>query len=111
MSGKGSLSRAFKLGMAKKGECLPLQPTPPQQNGPREWGAQTAGYHEGAALAGGVQTGWGPFLLVVSTEPGAELHEGGEGVASGGRQRQVGLQHPLQQCQHLLFLHLQGCKS
>lgn len=40
--------------------------------------------------------GWGPFLLVVPTQPGAKLHEGCEGVSSGGWQGHVGLQHPFQ---------------
>lgn len=40
--------------------------------------------------------GWEP-LLAVPTEPGAELHEGCEGISSGGWQGHVGLQYPLQQ--------------
>lgn len=47
------------------------------------------------------------FLLVTSQEPGAELHEGCESIGSGGRQGQMGLQHFLQQCQHLFLFHLQ----
>lgn len=34
---------------------------------------------------------WDHFLLVVPTEPGAELHEGCEGVSSGGWQGHMGL--------------------
>lgn len=47
------------------------------------------------------------FLLVTSREPGAELHEGCESIGSGGRQGQMGLQHFLQQRQHLFLFHLQ----
>lgn len=78
----------------------------------RERNSETGGHSIGTSLTGGTKKrisgrGRGPFLLVVPTEPGAELHEGCEGVSSGGRQGHMGLQHPLQQCQHLLFLHLQ----
>lgn len=38
-----------------------------------------------------------PFLLVVSPEPGAELHERCDSVASGGWQGHVGLQDFLQE--------------
>lgn len=40
--------------------------------------------------------GWDPCLLVVPTKPGAKLHEGREGVSSGGWQGHMGLQHSFQ---------------
>lgn len=52
------------------------------------------------------EKGWECFLLVVPPKPGAELHEGCEGISSGGWQGHVGLKHPFQQCQHCLFLYL-----
>lgn len=48
-----------------------------------------------------------PFLLVVSLEPGAEFHESRDSIASSGWQGHVGLEHLLQECQHVLFFHLQ----
>jgi hypothetical protein len=39
-----------------------------------------------------------PFLLVVSPESGAQLHEGCDGVAPSGWQGHMGLQHLFQQC-------------
>lgn len=83
---------------------------------PMDWGtwgvclernSETAGHGEGTSITGGTKKrGQDPFLLVVPTEPGAELHEGCQRIASGGWQGHMGLQHLLQQCQHLLFLHL-----
>lgn len=61
--------------------------------------SDTGGHNEGTSLTKGTKVsgrGWDHFLLVVPTEPGAELHEGCEGISSGGRQGHVGLQHPFQ---------------
>lgn len=78
-----------------------------------EGNSETGGHGEGTSLAGGTKKrlcgrGRDPVLLVVPMEPGAELHEGREGISPGGWQGHLGLQHPFQQCQHLLFLHLPG---
>lgn len=74
-----------------------------------ERNSETAGHGKGTSITGGTKKrGQDPFLLVVPTEPGAELHEGCQCIASGGWQGHMGLQHLLQQCQHLLFLHLKG---
>lgn len=44
--------------------------------------------------------------IVVSLEPGAEFHESRDSIASSGWQGHVGLEHLLQECQHVLFFHL-----
>lgn len=54
---------------------------------------------DSVGLAKDILQGTGaPFLLVVSPEPGAELHQGCDGVAPSGWQGHVGLQHLFQQC-------------
>lgn len=61
---------------------------------------RSGGHGEETSLTEGTkkvcERGWDPFLLVVPTQSGAKLHEGCEGVSSGGWQGHMGLQHPFQ---------------